>query len=186
MIIKITPKKSIGIQIDHRVLKLIKSKQKFKKEKKNMKLIKRNNPMFPAYTYFFDDFTGRDLADWFGWNYTGVTASVPAVNISETNESFEVEVAAPGMSKKDFKVELDKNVLTIATEKKESSEDKDKKNGYFKKEFSYRSFHRSFELPENSVESDKINATYQDGVLRIHLPKREEVKPRPARLIEIS
>ncbi|MCL4165414.1 UNVERIFIED_CONTAM: hypothetical protein GTU68_058213 [Idotea baltica] len=95
-----------------------------------------------------------------------------------------MEVAAPGLSKKDFKVELDKDVLTISAEVEKKSEGIEE--NYTRKEFSKYSFKRSFTLPEQKVDGEKIIANYKDGVLYVSLPKREEAKPKPARSIEIS
>jgi HSP20 family protein len=103
----------------------------------------------------------------------------------ETENEFKVEVAAPGMEKKDFNINLDNNVLTISSEKEETKEEKDKKGNYTKREFSYSSFQRSFTMPD-SVNVDKIAAAYKDGVLNITLPKREEAKVKPAKVIKIS
>ncbi len=148
-------------------------------EERTMKLMKRNDDW--AFPTVWDDFIGKDLFDFPRVFATGTT--VPAVNISENDTEYTVEVAAPGMKKKDFKLNLDHNVLTISSEK----EDKSEKTGnqYTRKEFSYQSFERSFTLPE-SVEQDKIAAKYSDGVLFITLPKREEAKPKPIKIIDIS
>jgi HSP20 family protein len=151
-----------------------------------MKLIKRTNNWLPAAPSFFDDFVGRDLSSWFDHNYSYNGDSVPAVNVRETGDNFELELAVPGMTKKDFKVEFEKDILTISSEKKENKEDGNRDGNYYRREFSYQGFMRSFSLPENTVDADKIRATYQDGVLKVEIPKKEEVKPKPARLIEIS
>ena len=146
-----------------------------------MKLIKKNdNWGLPS---IWEDFIGKDLFDFPTVFATGT--SVPAVNIMETENEFKVEVAAPGMEKKDFNINLDNNVLTISSEKEETNEDKDKKGNYTKREFSYSSFARSFTMPD-SVNIDKIAAAYKDGVLNITLPKREEAKVKPAKVIKIS
>lgn len=96
--------------------------------------------------------------------------NVPSANLSETAKDYLIELAAPGLERKDFKVEVDKNMLTISSEKKE--EKKEEKGGYTRKEFSYDSFSRSFTLPEN-VKDGNIDAKYQDGVLKITIPKKE-------------
>lgn len=109
--------------------------------------------------------------------------SMPAVNVRETEDSHIMELAVPGMKKSDFKVELDNDTLVISAEKKNEQEENEK--GYTRKEFNYSSFRRSFSLP-NTVESDKIDASYKDGLLTITIPKKEEAKQKPARLIKIS
>ena len=109
---------------------------------------------------------------------------MPSVNVKETDNEFKLEIAAPGLKKEDFKLNLENNVLTIASEKEENTEEKD--NGYARKEFSYYSFSRSFTLPEKVVDAEKIEAKYENGVLEILIPKREEEKPKPVREISIN
>ena len=149
-------------------------------------LVKSNGTFFPAIPSLFDDFFNRDwldssLAD---WRVTGAT--LPAVNVMETNDDFKIEVAAPGMKRSDFKVELDNNVLTISSERENKSEEKDSNGNYTKREFSYQSFQRSFQLPAQVVDADKIEAKYEHGLLHLVIPKKEEAKQRPPRMIQIS
>jgi HSP20 family protein len=106
------------------------------------------------------------------------------VNVRKDDDKYEIEVAAPGMKKADFKLKLENDVLTISSEKKE--ENKDEKNGYSRREFCYQSFQRSFTLPEGHIMTDKIQAVYNDGILKIELPKREEIKPQPPKEIAIK
>ena len=96
-----------------------------------------------------------------------------------------VEMAAPGMRKEDFRVQLDGNLLTISSEKKHEHEEKDGER-YTRKEFSYQSFTRSFQLPKDVVDEDQIRAAYHDGVLQLSIPKKEEAKQKPPRMIQIS
>lgn len=98
---------------------------------------------------------------------------VPATNILEKENEFHIELAAPGMKKEDFKINLENNVLTISSEQK--SETKEENENYTRKEFHYGSFCRSFTLPKN-VETEKIKASYEDGILKVDLPKKEETK----------
>ena len=136
-----------------------------------MKLIKRNDDWgFPS---VWEDFFNNDLFALSAMASRGAT--VPAVNINETDKEFELELAAPGLKKNDFKVNIDRNVLTVSTEKKEEKEEKDK--NFTRKEFSYHSFSRSFTLPE-SINQEKIDAKYNDGVLKLVLPKKDEVIPK--------
>lgn len=151
-------------------------------EEKNMKLIRRSENLNPFAPYFFDDFLGWGSTDWSGKNGN----FLPAVNIRETDDNFEVELAVPGFGKNDFKIELDQDILTVSSEKNNGKENKDEKSNFYKKEFSYHSFERSFKLPEGAVNSDKINANYKDGVLKIEIPKKEELKPKPLRQISVS
>jgi HSP20 family protein len=123
--------------------------------------------------------------DWLGGttNVNSIGTSIPAVNIMETEDSFKVEVAAPGMSKEDFSIELDNDVLTISSEEKKES--RDDEGNYTRKEFSYTNFKRAFSLPD-SVDSSQISAAYNNGVLEISLPKKEEARVQAKRMIEIS
>lgn len=133
----------------------------------------------------FNDFLNKDLYNWGINNYSNTDTTIPAVNIKETAGAFEVEMAAPGMNKEDFKIELDNSLLTITSEKNSSNEEKGSEN-YSRKEFSYQSFQRTFELPREVVDSENINAKYENGVLHLLIPKREEVKQKPRRSIAIS
>jgi len=144
-------------------------------------LAKRNENYFPS---IFDRFFNNELMDWGLSNFSSTNTSLPAVNVKETADDFLIELAAPGMVKKDFKVNFKNNVLTISSEKNEESENKD--DNYTRREFSYQSFQRSFTVPENAVLGDKISAKYNDGILKVVLPKRDEVKPQPEREIKIS
>ncbi len=144
-------------------------------------LAKRNESYFPS---FFDRFWNNELMDWNRSNFSSTNTSLPAVNVKETDDDYIIEVAAPGMNKKDFKISFNNNILTISSEIKDEKEEKD--DNYTRKEFSYQSFQRSFTVPDNMVNGDKISAKYNEGILNIVLPKREEVKPQPEREIKIS
>jgi HSP20 family protein len=136
-----------------------------------MKLVKRNDDWgFPT---IWEDFFNNDLFNLPALASRGTT--VPAVNITETDTEYILELAAPGMKKSDFHVNIDRNVLTVSSEKEEEKEEKDK--NYTRKEFSYSSFERSFTLPE-SIDQEKIDAKYTNGVLKLVLPKKEEVIPK--------
>jgi HSP20 family protein len=149
-------------------------------------LVRTNGNFFPAIPsllndFFTDDWFNSSLAN---WKSSGT--SLPAVNVRETNDDFMIEVAAPGMKRDDFKVELDNNVLTISSQREHDGEEKDKDGAYTRREFSYQSFQRSFTLPENKVEGDKIAARYVDGILQVTVPKKEEAKVKPAKQISVS
>lgn len=148
-----------------------------------MSIIKRND-FFPGLS-LFDDFFSKDILNWGQNNNSTTNTTIPLVNIKETNGNFEVEMAAPGMRKNDFKVELDGNVLTITSEKRDENEVKEDER-YTRREFSYQSFQRSFQLPKEVVDADKIEAKYDNGVLRLVVPKKEEAKPKPPKMIQIS
>ena len=149
-----------------------------------MNLIARKpNIDFPFAGSLIDQFFNNDLFDWSSRNFSVTNTTLPAVNIKEDSEKFQVEVAAPGLKKEDFKIELHNNLLSISSEKKEENKQED--GNYSRREFSYQSFVRSFTLP-NTVDGDKIAASYADGVLTLNIPKREEAKPKPSRLVQIS
>jgi HSP20 family protein len=144
-------------------------------------LVRRNENYLPS---FFDRFFNNELMDWGNSNFSSTNTSLPAVNVKETNDEFLIELAAPGMEKKDFKINFKNNVITISSEREDKKEEK--KENYTRREFSYQSFQRAFTVPENAIISDKIEASYNNGILEIKLPKREEVKPQPEREIRIS
>ena len=108
---------------------------------------------------------------------------VPNANIVENDKDFRIELAAPGLERKDFKVEVDNNVLIISAEKEE--EKKEENNNFKRREFSYNSFRRSFALPENSL-PDKIDAKYDSGILHLTLPKKEVTISTPAKQIQVA
>lgn len=128
----------------------------------------------------FENILGSDFPDLFRME-TGMT--VPAVNVSETNDKYKIEVAAPGLKKEDFKINLENKVLTISSEREESKEDKNEK--YRRREFSYSSFERSFSLPE-VADDEKIQATYANGILCIDIPKKEMFIKKQAKQIQIK
>lgn len=128
-----------------------------------------------------DEFFGRDLLSNFFDLETGI--SVPAVNIVEGKDEYRIEVAAPGLTKKDFQVDVQNNVLVISSEKQMEEEKKEEK--FMRREFSYSSFRRTFSLPQGA-DIEKINASHKDGVLSISIPKKEEAKEKPARNIKIN
>lgn len=143
-----------------------------------MNAIVKNSYQYPG---LFSSFFGKDLMDdLFVPTFKG---TAPAVNVVENENGFRVEVAAPGFQKTDFKLNLDGNRLTISSEKEQKEEEKLEK--YTRREFSYASFQRAFTLP-NSVDTEKISATYQDGILTVELPRKEEAKAKPNRSIEIA
>ncbi|HEY5122262.1 MAG TPA: Hsp20/alpha crystallin family protein [Ignavibacteria bacterium] len=132
----------------------------------------------------FDRFFENDLFDWSNRNYSSTNTTLPSVNIKESTEDFEVEVAAPGLTKNDFEIHLNHDLLTISSEK-ESDNETNNGQSFTLREFSYQSFSRSFTLP-NTVDNEKIVAKYENGLLKINIPKKEEARPKPARQIAIS
>ena len=128
---------------------------------------KKNNSLKPGFNDIFDSFfNDAFLSD-------RMTTRVPAANISETPDHFHIELAAPGLKKEDFKLDLEQNVLTISVE--QSQENSGENKNYNKREYSYSSFVRSFTLPDSADDSG-IEAEYIDGILKINIAKREEAK----------
>jgi HSP20 family protein len=144
-------------------------------------LVKRNGNFFPS---VINDLFETDLLSPELFNFEGSLPSrIPSVNITEGDKNFKIELAAPGFDKKDFKVETDNGMLTISSEKEK--EDKEETDNYRRREFSYSSFRRSFQLPENSIQ-DKIEAKYENGVLKLTLPKKEISISKPKKEIKIA
>ncbi|HKJ43461.1 MAG TPA: Hsp20/alpha crystallin family protein [Sunxiuqinia sp.] len=142
--------------------------------------ITRFSRNFPS---LVDQFLEGDLMDWGNTNYSTTNTTLPRVNIRENNDEFLIDVAAPGMKKSDFKINYDNGKLTISSNIEDQIQDDEH---YMRREFSYQSFQRLFDVAERLVEGDKISAKYVDGILQITLPKREEIKPKPAKEIAIS
>ena len=150
-----------------------------------MTFVKRNGNSLSNFPTVFDDFLNRDLFNWGLNNFSDTNTTIPAVNIKETPDDYVVEVAAPGMTKKDFRVQLEGNTLTIGSEKTSKKED-DEDVRYISREFSYQSFSRTFNLQKDVVDTERIQAKYEDGVLHLLIPKKEHAKQKQPKLIEIS
>lgn len=137
-----------------------------------MSLIKFSNtrkPHFsPAFSDLFESVFNDSLVS------DRVMTRVPAVNISESQNAYLIDLAAPGLEKEDFQIQLDKNILTVSVEYKPA--DKKDEKRYSKREFNYQSFSRAFALPE-SADDSAIDAEYTQGVLSIHVAKKEQAKP---------
>ena len=116
--------------------------------------------------------------------FNGGSEITPAMNIKETRNDFEIEMAAPGLTKKDFKITIDDGVLTISSEKEDKTEEKEE--GYLRKEFSYSTFTRSMSLPESVDESRDAKAEYHDGLLKLLLHKKPVSKSKAAKTIKVS
>ena len=152
---------------------------------KNGNILKRsqsNSENFPAWTSFIDELFNDKLDSVKNTDFsTGISS--PKVNIKESVDAYILEMAVPGFKKSDFVIDLENETLSVSTEIKQ--EEGQTKENYTRKEFGYASFKRTFILPD-TVEVDKIEATYTDGILSLNIPKREEAKPKPARTIKIS
>lgn len=149
-----------------------------------MSLIRRNRDRFPSFPALFDDFFDRRLMNWDNGNFSSTSTTIPSVNVKENADAFEVEMAAPGMQKNDFNITLDGNTLTISSEREHRDEKEGE--GYNHREFSYQSFQRSFSLPKDVVQEEGIVARYNNGVLHLTIPKKEEAKQKAPRRIEIG
>ena len=139
-----------------------------------MSLLKRNRVMLPSSVNDYFN-TGRLFPSMFDYDQdllgiNGDAIMTPNANIYEDENNFEIEIAVPGMEREDFKIQMDNGILTVTGEKEED-EDDDTKN-YWRREFQYNAFSRSFTLPENTL-ADKINAKYENGMLCINLTKNE-------------
>ena len=141
-----------------------------------MNLIRKQNTWYPS---IMDDFFNAN------WNFDvpNYSHSLPAVNIKEADKEFTLQIASPGLTKEDFEVSFEDNVLSIEVVKKNDA--KENNNDFTRFEFDYNSFKRSFTIPE-SVEINKIDASYLNGILNINLPKKIEAQPVPKKLIKIN
>ncbi|GAB3432936.1 Hsp20/alpha crystallin family protein [Niabella aquatica] len=148
-----------------------------------MSLVKKNNG-FLTTPSLFGDFFSRELFNWGNNNFSSTLTTVPSVNIKENSDNFEVEVAAPGMEKEDFHITLEGSALTISSSKK--LQDEVKEDNYTRREFSYQSFQRTFQLPKEVVDAEHIEARYNNGLLKLVIPKSENARKKTPRTIEIS
>ncbi|ANH81815.1 heat-shock protein [Niabella ginsenosidivorans] len=151
-----------------------------------MSLVKwnENKGALPGFSGWLDDFWSRDLFNWGNKNFSSTQTTLPSVNVKETDGNYEVEVAAPGMDKKDFHITLDGNLLTISSEKQTNNEEE--KANYTRREFSYQSFQRTFQLPKDVVDEESIQAKYENGVLQLTIPKKEEARKKVPKKIEVQ
>ena len=127
---------------------------------------------------------GKDFLD-MDWDLRSsrLGLNIPTANVSETPKEYLLELAAPGLQRKDFNIEVENNCLIISSEKEE--EKKEEEEGYSRKEYSFNSFSRAFSLPEN-IREENIEAKYVDGVLRISIPKQKETPTKPAHKISVK
>lgn len=151
----------------------------------NVRTTRRNRhafDQFPSLGNLLSDIWNDELPTAFRSNFNeGMT--LPKVNIKETTESYEVQMAAPGFKKDNFNVSVENDELLISAEISEQEEDKNEE--FTRREFGYASFQRTFVLPE-TVDGDRIKAKYEDGILNVTLPKKEEAIPKPAKTIKVS
>ena len=154
-----------------------------------MKLMKSDQrSLLPSFSNIWEDFFRSTIEDFAS---RGIGASLPAVNIEEKADKFLVHLAVPGMKREDFKIAIDydslrnKDVLDISSEKKEKHEEQDQEGAFTRREFSYQNFSRTFEF-DKPIKADEVAAKYEDGILTIHLPKREEARVKPVRQIAVQ
>lgn len=150
-----------------------------------MSVIKFNNRrrLFPSWTNdSLKSFLSSD--DFFNNDFFEEDSLMPAMNVKEHDDDFEIEFAAPGFSKKDFEVTIDDNILNVCGEKKKEVEEKEE--DYTRKEFSYNSFKRSLSLPKSVNTEQDVKATYKNGILKLNLQKKEEAKEPPKKVIEVQ
>ncbi len=145
-----------------------------------MKLIK-HNPEFALFDNLFDSFFRDEPLHWM--EKTNRTKGSVAVNISESEEAYNLEVLAPGFNKEDLHIELEKGILKLSAEHEEKSENKEK--NYRRREFSKMSFERSFRLPEHEVDEENIKASFKNGILELEIPKVKKVENSNRKLIDI-
>lgn len=145
-----------------------------------MSLIKFNSNRWP-WNYGLADFAERK--DFFNDDFFNLEKSLPAMNIKEHEDDFEIELASPGFEKKDFEITMKDDVLEVAAKKSKEEEEKDE--DYTRKEFNYRSFRRSLQLPKTVDNSKDIKATYKNGILKLQLLKKEEAGEKTKRKIEV-
>ena len=138
-----------------------------------MNLLKRQNL---AFTSLFDDLI-------FNQDWNNQNLSLPAVNIIEADDHFDIQLATPGMKKSDFQIEVEEGVLIISSDTHTKSNETE--TSFTRKEFGYHSFKRSFNIPD-TINVDKITAAYKEGILTVSLPKKEEALPQPKKLISIK
>jgi HSP20 family protein len=145
-----------------------------------------NRPLWLSYSFdlpaSYDDFNMRDAGR---PSFVNTGVSTPAVNIIETNDDFRLDMVAPGMKKDSFKIEFQNNMLTITYDHADNREGDRADWNYLRHEYNYHSFSRSFTLPE-TIEGDKIQAKYEDGILMLVIPKKEEARKKPARQIAVQ
>ncbi|AXG70745.1 spore protein SP21 [Kordia sp. SMS9] len=149
-----------------------------------MSLIKYNNRnrLFPWGNTGLRSFF--DTSDFFSDDFFAEDELMPAMNIKEHEADFEVEFAAPGFTKEDFEVTLDNNILNVSGEKEKTHEEKEE--NYSRKEFSYNSFKRSLQLPTTVNTNQEVKATYENGILKLHLQKNEETPKNPKKVIKVQ
>ena len=147
-----------------------------------MQLVNRVGHSFP---YLVESLFDRSLhTPFFQKNYEDNVSTAPLVNVYETKDEYIIDLAVPGIKKNDVRLHIENDVLEVFYDTKK--DEAEKKGKYTHREFSFYSFSKSFTLPKGKVNTDDVQATYEKGILTVSLPKREEAKPKPKRVIEVS
>ena len=147
-------------------------------------LVRRRNHGFPTFAKVVNDIFNEDFVKNLDESLSVWNGSQPAVNVKEDVDGFSLALSAAGYGKEDIEIKIDDNILTISSEKKEDNTSKEGEK-FTRREFKYAAFKRTFTLPD-TVDATKISANYENGILNISIPKKEEAKPIPARTIEIA
>jgi HSP20 family protein len=150
-----------------------------------MTLTAKKNVFFPSVNTVVDDFFSNNLFDWNGMNMGVFQSTRPLANMQETPKEFVIELAAPGLKKEDFNIELKNNTLQVSCDKPTKKEKKEAEQTYNRKEFQFDTFIRTFALPE-AVNDQKILAKYTDGILSIELVKKEITSPKVVKKIAVK
>lgn len=148
-----------------------------------MTLVKFNPAYSNSFNALIENFFGRTMDELFDSMANQYT--MPAVNIYEAGNAYKVEVAAPGLKKENFNIEVNNNVLTIQYKQMEENKTSDEQNRFYKREFRFANFRRSFTLPKN-VNLEGIQASYTDGILTVEVPKKEEAKNTNAITVAVN
>jgi HSP20 family protein len=148
-------------------------------------LLTTRSSLLPALSNFFDDSFSNELFDWTDRNFSAFGSTLPSANVIENPTNIAIELAAPGLKKTDFKIEVNDHQLSISSEKKEEKAEKNLEGSFRRKEFRFESFNRTFYLPE-TVDEGKIDATYKDGILHVEVAKKKISSPKSVKTIEIK
>lgn len=147
-------------------------------------LVSRRSPVLPTFAKVVNDFMNEGFVKNFDESLSLWNGTQPAVNVKEDVDGYALALAVPGYTKEDIEVKIDDNILTITSEKKEEVSEKEGEK-FTRREFKYAAFKRTFTLPD-TVDATNIEGKYENGILNISIPKKEEAKPIPARTIKIG
>jgi HSP20 family protein len=149
-----------------------------------MSTLSKKDSFFSTTSPELDELFSKDILGYTKKELSKLESTLPSANIDESEKEYTIELAVPGLKKEELNVELRQNVLTISSEHEEEKEEKDEKRNFLRKEFSYRSFKRSFQLPE-SADNSKVEAIYDNGILRIEVGKKRIETNKQIKTIEV-